>query len=562
MRKPDRRLLDMAQNLSDETPVDWSSATRDPENAGVPVKGLELISRVAAVHREHRKSEAPAEILFRWGPLQVVEELGRGSYGVVYRAWDQRLQKEVALKLRTHAEDSSARRWLDEARRLARVQHPNVVRVLGTDVHESQAGIWMELVQGATLASRLDPDQTLSTREATLIGLDMCSALAAVHAAGMVHGDVKPDNVKHDSDGRCVLLDFGSGREQDSDSVPASVTPLYSAPEIIEGQPTSVASDVYALGALLFRLVTGRAPVQAANWETLREAHRDGSGADLRSLRPDLPAAFVSAVDRALRPDPSERHADMAQFERALNAALGVERRNSWWASRWAWPMAAAAVIALLAWGITTRPWQQPGDTFTASGPRGTAIRAEANFFRVNGGSREPLDHGSTIRPGEHLRLELKADQDLHVYVLNEDVDGELFLLFPLHGMAPTNPLAADDLHRLPGSANEESRDWLVTSAGGRERFLVVAASEPLAQFEEVLAAVRPADPTRAVSYPSLHEAEFSILRGVGGMATGEGDPGEWAGSRIAELTNLLERSTLPHGALWYRQIEFLNPRP
>src|SRR4029077_3080841 len=133
-------------------------------------------------------------------------------------------------------DDLRASRIAVEGRLLARVRHPNVVTVYGVAAHEQRVGLWMELVRGATLEQQLGAHGPLSAREAALIGIDLCRALAAIHAAGLIHRDVKAQNVMREDGGSIVLMDLGTSREADgrlTRSVPELAgTPLYLAPEI------------------------------------------------------------------------------------------------------------------------------------------------------------------------------------------------------------------------------------------------------------------------------------------------------------------------------------------
>jgi len=557
MTDRERRLLDLAGELSDLTPVDWEALAEDPDNEGIPLHGMSLISKVARIHHAKRASQPEALVQFVWGPLQVLEELGRGSNGTVYRAWDSRLATEVALKLRGDSDRSTARQWLEEARRLARIRHPNVVRVLGADVHDGRAGIWMELLEGPSFALRFDGAARPSGREIALSGLDLCEGLAAIHAAGMLHGDVAPHNILRVSDGRCVLLDLGSSRERAGDATPLSLTPLYCAPEVLRGEAPTVQSDVYALGAVLHRVATGEPPVAAEDIESLRAFHADERHASrLRELRPELPATLVRALERALSPSPQQRPATMAEFARALERAVRQPRRSRriWFASA-----AAALAVALVAFVLIDGFRGEPKwDRASAA----DAIAVESSFFRVDGGSREPLLTGSRVQPGQQLRLELRVDRESHAYVLNEDLDGNLFLLFPLPGGQPENPLAEQVIHSLPGELNGDERDWLVTSAGGRERFLIVVAEGSIPEFEAVVTQLAIASADRAAEIAPLSEEQFAQLRGVGGTVPRAEWPDDWESSRIQELAALLDGAQAPHGALWYRQYEFLNPKP
>jgi hypothetical protein len=342
-------LLETAMSVADGELPAPAEAT-DPGQDGA-WEELAVIARLARAQRAlGADAEAGAEPaadtadegvgaaapLFRWGTLEARRAIGRGTFGEVYAAWDPALQREVALKLRAvqDARDAATRAWIEEARSMARVRHPHVNTVYGVEVRDGTAGIWSDLVHGRTLEQLLADHGPLSARETALIGIDLCSALAAVHGAGLVHGDVKAGNVMREGGtagaradfGRIVLMDFGSARAGGSGaaaSTPSFTTPIATAPEVLDGAPLHVGSDLYALGVLLYRLVTGRYPVAARTRDELLAAHRSGARVPLRSARPGLPAAFIQVVERALaRAD--ERWRSAADMEDALAAFLGA----------------------------------------------------------------------------------------------------------------------------------------------------------------------------------------------------------------------------------------------
>ena len=264
-----------------------------------------------------------------WGSLRVLERVGQGAFGDVYRARDSRLDREIALKLIRQLEslDSIASQVIDEGRLLARVRHPNVVTVYGADRIDGRVGLWMEFVRGRTLEAVLRDQGPFGAEEATLIGLDLCRALSAVHSAGLIHRDVKAQNVMREAGGRIVLMDFGTGRDDLSDR-PADFagTPLYVAPEVFGGAPATVESDIYSVGVLLFHLVTGAYPVKGRTAADIREAHGKQRRSWLRDARPDLPDTFVQAVERALEFDPDKRYESAGAMEDALSRVYGVVR--------------------------------------------------------------------------------------------------------------------------------------------------------------------------------------------------------------------------------------------
>ena len=260
-----------------------------------------------------------------WGSLKVLERVGQGAFGDVYRAQDSRLDRVVALKLihRLESLDSIASHVIDEGRLLARVRHPNVVTVYGADRIDGRVGLWMEFVRGRTLEAVLRDQGPFGAQEATLIGLDLCRALSAVHGAGLIHRDVKAQNVMREAGGRIVLMDFGTGLEHLSDG-PADLagTPLYLAPEVLGGAPATVPSDIYSLGVLLFHLVTGAYPVKGRTAADLREAHGQRRRGRLRDARPDLSDTFVQAVECALDVEPDKRYETAGAMESALSRVM------------------------------------------------------------------------------------------------------------------------------------------------------------------------------------------------------------------------------------------------
>ena len=362
-------LLETALRLADASSIDWPRLRTDLPDEARTVRALEALAEIGAAHDAPGVAAPPPA--FTWGRLEAREIIGRGSYGDVWSAWDPGLDREVALKLRR--EPGGARRWLQEARRLAQVRHANVVTVHGADEHDGRAGLWMDRLHGRTLEDVLAVLGPVSAREAAGIGADLCAALAAVHAAGLVHGDLKTRNVLREgapghpgAAGHIVLMDFGSTRESTArDPGVSESTPLFTAPEVLRGGAPSVASDLYALGVVLYRIVTGAFPLEARTLAELEEAHARGAMVPLRARRPDLPPGFVAVVERALAADPAARFADAAAMERAHHGVLGVEpaprHRAGPGVRRVARPAAiGVAALALVALAVLGPRWVKP----------------------------------------------------------------------------------------------------------------------------------------------------------------------------------------------------------
>jgi eukaryotic-like serine/threonine-protein kinase len=299
-------------------------------------------SRVA-----NRGDNAPMLPTRYWGRLELFERLGEGAFGEVYRAFDPQLERDVAVKLLHVGKRSTQKRVLDEARALARVRHPNVVIVHDAETHDGRVGLCMEFIRGQTLASLLKAHGKLGPTEATSIALALCRALAAVHNEGLLHRDIKAQNVMREEGGRIVLMDFGAGQRRDvAGQGPARLTgtPLYLAPEILEGGHATVRSDLYSLGVLLYHLVTTDYPVQGKSLDELKAAHRDGRRVRLHDARPDLPDPFVRVVERAIDADPSRRYQSAGELGEALGATDIVLPSRPLHGNGWRLALVGAAV--------------------------------------------------------------------------------------------------------------------------------------------------------------------------------------------------------------------------
>jgi eukaryotic-like serine/threonine-protein kinase len=213
---------------------------------------------------------------------------------------------------------------------LARFRHPNVVTVYGVDHHNGRQGVWMEYIRGCTLAAFLQQHGPLAAREATLIGLDVCSAVAATHALGLLHRDIKAKNVMREEGGRIVLLDFGLSQDLraaglSDPSRRVRGTPLYMAPELLRGGEASAQSDIFGIGVLLYHLVSGSYPAGGRNLPDVRGVYERGEAKLLRDRRADLPESFLRTIDRSLSPDPDGRFATAGQMAQMLSTSLLAE---------------------------------------------------------------------------------------------------------------------------------------------------------------------------------------------------------------------------------------------
>jgi serine/threonine-protein kinase len=461
----DPRVREIARAIASGTPVDWDAAESSAPNDAVRelIRELRVLSTIADLTDGRTTGvsldgvaapRAGAAALVTWGPLVLYEKIGDGSFGEVYRAWEPRLDREVALKLLRPVQtpfDDRVSTVVAEGRALARVRHPNVVTVFGADRVDGRIGVWMEYVHGRTLEDVLREHGPFSAREATLAGIDLCRALAAIHRQGLLHRDIKAQNVMREEGGRTVLMDFGTAvatHGESDDQTALAGTPLYLAPELLGGDTPSIASDVYATGILLFHLVTASFPVAGRTLRDIREAHAAGGRRLLRDLRADLPRSFIDAIDRAAARNPAQRFATAGALESALAACLaeapGVEAAETrksvepfthgWLAGRTAlgkWAAIASVLVVMLAGTIG----------FLASHPRSDSRLAR------------PPDHGSTpaLVPAEPStrKLPIPAWSDVGrpahdgSFIPYADEEGELALFDLASGTSRTLTHAA-----------------------------------------------------------------------------------------------------------------------
>jgi eukaryotic-like serine/threonine-protein kinase len=258
---------------------------------------------------------------------QLEELIATGGMGSVYRALDQHLGRPVAIKVlkRSLADDPMfLERFRREARAAAVINHPNVARVFDYGERRSEPFIVMELVEGETLAERIDREGRLPWREAFAIAEQVARALAAAHAHGVVHRDAKPANILLDSSGQVKVTDFGIARAARATTLtrPGMVlgSANYVAPEQAQGNPVAPTADLYSLGCVLFEAVTGSTPYRGPNAVAIASQHVSADVPDPRGLVPDLPAEAAALVMRSLHKDPAARFPSGSAMADALAA--------------------------------------------------------------------------------------------------------------------------------------------------------------------------------------------------------------------------------------------------
>lgn len=294
--------------------IDPAEGSRLPMPSGVPPQQETLQvteAKFGAVPVAIDQGPFPAGHMLV-GRYRIVERIGRGGMGVVYRAEDLTLKQPVALKFLPDAfadQPSRKARFLNEARVALQITHPNVCRVHDIAEYEGRQFISMEYVSGEDLGSLLKRVGRPHVERAIDLAQQMCAGLAAAHDKGVLHRDLKPANVMVDDNGDAKILDFGlAGMAAGISGIEVKAgTPTYMAPEQLKGEAVTVQSDVYGLGLLMYELFTGRKAWEAGSIPELMHLHRSELPRDPREIVAGLDARIVRAIMACLNRDPKLR---------------------------------------------------------------------------------------------------------------------------------------------------------------------------------------------------------------------------------------------------------------
>src|SRR5262245_47900709 len=258
---------------------------------------------------------------------EILEKLGEGGMGVVYRARDVRLKRDVALKFlpaTAGADDIERERFLQEARAASALDHPNICTI--HDIEKAADGrtfIVMACYEGETLRARMRRGP-MPVKDVLTIGRQIASGLARAHERGIVHRDVKPANIFLTSEGTVKVLDFGIARLVDETQLQMTRagttlgTVAYMSPEQARGEPVDRRADVWAIGVILYEMLTGKAAFDGQHDSVLLQAIQLREPAPLAGLRPDTPPALVDLIGRALKKRPDERFANARDVAETL----------------------------------------------------------------------------------------------------------------------------------------------------------------------------------------------------------------------------------------------------
>jgi serine/threonine protein kinase len=271
----------------------------------------------------------------RLGPFRLQSVLGEGGMGIVFHAVREPAGDDVALKVLrrelTH-DETYRRRFTHEARAAGEVRHRHLVPVLDAGEADGRTYLAVALVSGRSLADRIEKEGPLPLREVVSLTSQVAAGLDALHQRDLVHRDIKPSNIMLDREGSAAVTDFGlaKGRAYTVLTRPGQVmgTLDYLAPELIRGQPATPASDIYALGCVVFECLTGHAPFAEKTVFQVGTAHLEETPRDPSADRDDAPEGLGWAVLRALEKDPAARPPSVKAYAQMVAVGSGLARTS------------------------------------------------------------------------------------------------------------------------------------------------------------------------------------------------------------------------------------------
>jgi len=477
------------------------------------------------------------------GRYRVVELIGQGGMGTVYRGHDPELDRVVAIKVPRYPmplESSLRTRFLREARAAARVRHVNVCPVYDVGEHQGWSYVVMAYIDGRSLAEQFADGRPLECRRAVLLAAQVARALEAVHAHGIIHRDLKPGNILIDPSGQALVSDFGLARpENDTEQLSADGavigTPAYMAPEQAAGKSTSVGrwSDLYSLGVVLYQMLTGRLPFEAESARALLDKSMHEKPAPPSQYRPDLDPALEAIVLKAMAARVEDRFQSARDMAEALERWLAGQPVNvavpSWSAPtvalrrgqprrvrrRWlpatvlaVVVLAGAGYVGLLLSGRTSVP-SSAREVAVTSAPvapppfRGT-ITAHVWEERDNPDRRGlalNMPGALPLRVGDGVRVEAKLNRPGYLYLIWIDSDGKAAPLYPWRPGHWDERPAQEEPRQVLDLPDDRVKAWPISPGpSGMETILMLVRDTPL-----------PRDVDLRARFQGLPRAQFQL---------------------------------------------------
>ncbi|MFY9561536.1 MAG: protein kinase [Terriglobales bacterium] len=311
----------------------------------------------------------------RLGHYVIQEQIGAGGMGVIYRAQDERLSRDVAVKILppgSLSDETARKRLRKEALALSRLNHPNIETVYDFDTQENVDFLVAELIPGSTLHHKLAAGP-LPEKEVLRLGLQLSEGLAAAHQAGLLHRDLKPSNVRVTPDGRLKILDFGLAKDvgpvgesqttmSEAPSAGIAGTLPYMAPEQLEGKGADVRSDIYAAGSVLYEMAIGRPAFQEKSGPLLMEAILNRSPAAPSAVNPRISPALEAVILKTLDKDPGRRYQSARELsvdlQRLIHPETAASKPLARRRKRWLPLAVAGALVVAMGVGYRSHFWR------------------------------------------------------------------------------------------------------------------------------------------------------------------------------------------------------------